>query len=853
MKNAKKSGSSGNIFQRIHHWLLRRPKSTKVWILLLDALAFLLSLDMADFVQNIKINGINDIYETITSIPYLVSFLQRYRLLVWVLCLAIVLALLIKKKMVVLTIRSRLSELEKADLSEYSPIYNIVYKEINLNEIIDEKCQSDSIIKSVQMVANICSSGVVRDRNTLICCYGNAHIPFLFKMGASLSDRVDDIKMFHKMSKATVFKEWAQSDSPFEIRLNYEIDPQDAENELVVYVETITKPNRRNLIDLSYHKRHVLVFSGNNNDEDSINSYADAMSASEFIYTNISGKIEKYGIKRIHMVLSSSSDFILFMGMKYRKYAGVDCIVYSSLLESVHPWGIIIDSDVNQCYCENRNENNRPMLGVGLPFYEYITKWENNVFLSKREVTDNKKSFPIEKKLAGINRITIMNLAGSTFIGNVAITNVYEQDRLYTDWFFDRLENGDLETTVILNDPHSFAALDAALSKMNLRDPELKKHSIIQSNINKLLIFKKKYSNARINLYLTEISLPYAVMLAENTLDQSMTYMKVDLYSPLGEWDDMKGFDDERPSFYLMRNNPSTFEVYKLFEDAVDRVKNNKRTKKYTAKNLNWLFEKPVIHRGRINHELPDHSVRGYFACIAAGYPFEVDLFFLKDGTIMAGRDEELFHKEEGTSCRLSELTLNDLRAMKTEEYWTAEHKEPRYMLEELMTLQELLDLINGKVGLLIELKVDAKASDKEYASTVSSVLSALRYYQGNFCICAANPKVLREAREQDQTVILGQISWSFDGADVTEEYRRCHTEMTFLDVVEPDFISYKIGEIGGNEKLLSLCAEKKLPLLAWTILDKKDQEMFLEINLEQKNMIIEGTTTYNNKIESNN
>ena len=73
--------------------------------------------------------------------------------------------------------------------------------------------------------------------------------------------------------------------------------------------------------------------------------------------------------------------------------------------------------------------------------------------------------------------------------------------------------------------------------------------------------------------------------------------------------------------------------------------------------------------------------------------------------------------------------------------------------------------------------------------------------------------------------ILLGQISWSFNGTDVSAGYRELHRSFGFMDVIVPDFISYKLEEIGGNTELEKVLRDKKVPLLAWTAHTEADVE----------------------------
>lgn len=498
---------------------------------------------------------------------------------------------------------------------------------------------------------------------------------------------------------------------------------------------------------------------------------------------------------------------------------------------------------------QEKRQDSRISREGNVEFRKRVQKLKNNIHLTTKEKTEDSTEFPLAHKLAGIDRLTLLNFASTSFISSDFIARVYCGSDEYAKWFCRQLENGDLEANIIINSPHSYAANDAALSKMNPKGLVLAKDEIIQHNINTLLQFCEEHPHARVNLHLTDICLPYGIMLGESYADPSIDFMKIDLYSPMGSPDDADGFDNERPSFYLLAENTDTREMFELFRRVISRVKSDtNRTKIYREHTVDWLTKKPIIHRGRFSDSVPEHSVRGYFECIKNQYPMEVDILFLKDNTPIIGRDEKLVRKGLPGNCEtfnLSSLTLPELRSICSGDFYTVDGEELNFHIEELMTLVEFLDMVNGKIDILLEAKVNVDATDEELRDKVKIVMDVLQYYTGNYAIHSANPYLLREIRHRDRLVAIGQISWSFNGAAVPDFYREIHTSFEFLDIVVPDFISYKLDEIFNNVKLKNICREKKIPLLAWTIYNEEDEKKSKTSQCGCDNIIIEGAPTF--------
>lgn len=472
-------------------------------------------------------------------------------------------------------------------------------------------------------------------------------------------------------------------------------------------------------------------------------------------------------------------------------------------------------------------------------FGKIVKQKPKNVWMATKEDTEYAREFPLEKRIVGIKHLTLMNFAASSFLGGDFIADVYGSE--YKNWFFDNLKSGELKVTIILTNPNSFAAKDAALSRMNPLERRVRsRHDIIQNNLNILLDFLAKLDSEgannkpNITIHLTDICLPYGIMLGEKLSDKSVTYMKVDLYSPLGEDEDIEN-DLHRPSFYLLGDD----KLFDTFKRAVQQVKTDKRTKQYHYKsadkvqNFEWLLDTPFIHRGKINNAVAEHSMTGFLECIREKKPMEVDIVFLRDGTPLVGRDEEIKrHNGETIDLKkLSELSLSELREMTEEDYEL--NSDLDFKLDELLTLEEFLRLVGAKVDILIEMKTEyfepTEEMDKVIKKEVDIMIDLLRYYNGNYAIHSANPYVLREFRNRNRIMVLGQISWSFQGKKVLETYREMHTEHKVFEEFRPDFISYKVSEIGDFIKYREENEEKfkNIPLLAWAVrTDEEKKEM---------------------------
>ncbi len=478
--------------------------------------------------------------------------------------------------------------------------------------------------------------------------------------------------------------------------------------------------------------------------------------------------------------------------------------------------------------------------------YDLLEGLEPNVFLCSKEQTESSSKYPLYQRFQGVTKLTLMNFAASSFISSVKIASVYKGNDYLKNWFVYNLINGNIEVDMILTNPYSYAANDAAEFKMypSGKNDAVAKDEIILNNLNTLYNFMQNYPSANLKVYLTDIALPYAVAIADN-INSDNDHMKVDLYSPL------INDDKNRPSFYLLRNNPDTERLYNFFRNNLDSVLHSRfHTRRFNGHPYaSWLTDKNkhIIHRARINNQLLAHTYESYLECIDSKYPIEVDLLKLKDGSIIVGRaDQDI--KRYGYDKSLEECDITELLAINKN---AGNNK--------ILTFNKFLDLIAGKIPVLIEIKVkstDSYEYKEEYVSQIiKSIQKYLRTYSYSFnksynnagsavAVHSSNPDVLKIIKSIDCMIPCGIISTDFSGIKdiVGEEFYNIHKNATYLDDVNIDFISYD-WKFLKNGQALKIKSKKNIPLLAWTIKDQDSQSIAEEYNCD--NIIIEESKNY--------
>ena len=111
---------------------------------------------------------------------------------------------------------------------------------------------------------------------------------------------------------------------------------------------------------------------------------------------------------------------------------------------------------------------------------------------------------------------------------------------------------------------------------------------------------------------------------------------------------------------------------------------------------MTWLQSQPVAHRGLHdgNQNVPENSLQAFAAARDAGYAVELDVRLAADGVVMVMHDHTLDRLTE-TQGHLADFSSTELAA----------HVRLKVNKEPIPTLPQVLDLLNGKVPVLVEVK----------------------------------------------------------------------------------------------------------------------------------------------------
>ena len=239
-------------------------------------------------------------------------------------------------------------------------------------------------------------------------------------------------------------------------------------------------------------------------------------------------------------------------------------------------------------------------------------------------------------------------------------------------------------------------------------------------------------------------------------------------------------------------------------------------------KNIDWLFEKFIAHKGFWGDNIPENSLGAFEKAIENHYSIEMDVRLLADGELAVLHDKEL-SRMTGQDGYLSKLNREDL---------------PNYKLNgteySIPTLDEALSFIGGKVPVILDLKTEAT----NVGAFESKVADAIRNYSGDVAVMSFNPLALEWFSKNAPNIPRGLLStrWTKDLADRPDTViKRLVTSRNRLRKrANPDFLAYNIKQLPS----IRTRKFKKIPLIGWTV---NSQEEYLDKVKYVDNIIFEG------------
>lgn len=212
---------------------------------------------------------------------------------------------------------------------------------------------------------------------------------------------------------------------------------------------------------------------------------------------------------------------------------------------------------------------------------------------------------------------------------------------------------------------------------------------------------------------------------------------------------------------------------------------------------VGWLRGGSFAHRGLHGAGVPENSPAAFAAAIARGMGIECDIQRSSDGQAMVFHDWELdrLTGESGPLAKHSATELTRIRLSGGEDM--------------IPTLRQLLDLIAGRVPLLIEIKSRRNARIPALCLGVRRVLEG---YRGDHAIMSFDPRVVRWFAVHSPLTTRGLVVTEEEDKALPGRFRR-HLALWHA---RPEFLAYDVRDL--PSRFASAQRRRGLPVLTWTV-----------------------------------
>lgn len=243
---------------------------------------------------------------------------------------------------------------------------------------------------------------------------------------------------------------------------------------------------------------------------------------------------------------------------------------------------------------------------------------------------------------------------------------------------------------------------------------------------------------------------------------------------------------------------------------------------------LYWL-RRPIAHRGLHDaaRGVIENSASSVAAAMGKGYAVEVDLQCAADRVPVVFHDETLdrLTPESGpvAARTAAALTAIPLRGSK----------------DRILSLPALLDLVNGYVPLLIEVK-STWTREGKYEANIALLLAS---YPGPVAVMSFDPHCVAAFKEIAPALPRGLIAERFSDRDhwphLTPWQRFAMRNLLTSAIARPHFIAYDIKALPALAPFIAQTLFG-LPLLTWTVRTNEERKRALRY---ADAMIFEGVT----------
>ena len=231
-------------------------------------------------------------------------------------------------------------------------------------------------------------------------------------------------------------------------------------------------------------------------------------------------------------------------------------------------------------------------------------------------------------------------------------------------------------------------------------------------------------------------------------------------------------------------------------------------------RDLDWLVARPIAHRGFHNKtDVIENTQSAFAAAIKHDYAIECDVQLSADGEAMVFHDDDLDRLTQAKGP-VKALTAKELKGVKL-----------KSTTDRMQTLAELLEQVDGRSTLVIELKSQWDGDE----TLAKRALQILENYQGPYSLMSFDPDLVACMRELSPHTVRGIV------ADrTTDPYysalplakRYAMRTFSHLAQTQPHFVSYNWRELPFEP--VTEIRSLGHPVITWTLHSKEEASQAL-------------------------
>ena len=199
-------------------------------------------------------------------------------------------------------------------------------------------------------------------------------------------------------------------------------------------------------------------------------------------------------------------------------------------------------------------------------------------------------------------------------------------------------------------------------------------------------------------------------------------------------------------------------------------------------KNMDFLKSWQYAHRGLFDNkqQIPENSLKAFKKALENNYAIELDIQAISDNTFVCFHDSNL-KRMTNLDSKLYNYNYEQLKEIKLLD-----------SNEEIPKFIDVLNVVSGKVPLLIEIK-----SHQNYKKHLNNLVLILDQYKGNYAVFSFDPKIVKWFKKYRPNYIRGQItSYFHENNKMPKLIKYLMKTLFFNKFTKPDFISYNIDNL---------------------------------------------------------